>query len=302
MPRTSLSRASVALIALYALQGCASAGGYARQAMSPASATAGYGGEQGPMAAGDEAPPAPPAQPSAPGATPVQTAQTAVGSATGSAPTGPGSHVPGTPQGPDGATPPAANTPAPMLIYTAEVEMQVPAAEMPATLDHVIETAVALGGYLARRTDTSVQVRVPSARFREGLGRVERLGEVLHRNVSADDVSEEYRDLEVRLQNLRAVRRRLEEFLTRAGTMQEALTVERELERVTREIDQLEGRLRFLGARVAFSLVTVNLHPRPLVALPPPLPPPLVPPRRLPSLPVDWLQELGLDRLLNIRG
>jgi hypothetical protein len=114
-------------------------------------------------------------------------------------------------------------------------------------------------------------------------------------------VSEEYRDLEVRLQNLRAVRRRLEEFLTRASTMQEALTVERELERVTREIDQLEGRLRFLGARVAFSLVTVNLHPRPQVVQAPP-PPPLVHPRRLPMLPVDWLQELGLDRLLNIRN
>ncbi|MFO0605131.1 MAG: DUF4349 domain-containing protein [Polyangiales bacterium] len=189
-----------------------------------------------------------------------------------------------------------APAPAPMLIYTGDVDLQTARDQVTPTIDRVIEAATAMGGYLLRRTDTSVQVRVPSGRFREGLRRVEDFGEVLHRSVSAQDVSEEFHDMEVRLQNLRAVRRRLEEFLTRAGSMAEALQVERELERITREIDAIEGRMRFLSARVAFSLLTVNVHARPdtvAVAGPP------IPPRRALQLPVSWFNRIGLENLLN---
>lgn len=191
---------------------------------------------------------------------------------------------------------PAAPAPAPMLIYTADIDMQVERSQVGATLDRVIEAATGMGGYLLRRTDTSVQVRVPSARFREGMRQFEGFGEVLHRSVAAQDVSEEYHDLEVRLQNLRAVRRRLEEFLQRAGSMADALQVERELERVTREIDTIEGRLRFLGTRVAFSLVTVNVRPRPEASV---AAGPAMPPRRVLNLPVEWFHRLGLERLLH---
>lgn len=202
----------------------------------------------------------------------------------------------GAPQNP--APQPAAQVPAPMLVYTADIDLQTERDRVVATIDRVIETATGMGGYLLRRTDNSVQVRIPSARFRESLRAVEDFGEVVHRSVAAQDVSEEYRDLEVRLQNLRAVRQRLEQFLARAANMQEALTIERELERVTREIDTIEGRMRFLSARVAFSLVTVNVRERPsvepLIVAPPP-------PRRLLALPVEWLNRLRLNNLLNVR-
>lgn len=209
------------------------------------------------------------------------------------------------PQGPAGnnsapqsPAQPAAPTPAPMLVYTADIDLQTERERVVATLDRVIETATAMGGYLLRRTDNSVQVRIPSARFRESLRVVEDFGEVMHRSVAAQDVSEEYRDLEVRLQNLRAVRRRLEEFLARAGSMTDALQVERELERVTREIDTIEGRLRFLSTRVAFSLVTVNVTPRSAVTV---ASGPPIPPRRAIDLPVEWFRRIGLERLLDTR-
>src|ERR1019366_6412456 len=85
--------------------------------------------------------------------------------------------------------------PAPLLIYVAQVSLQTAERDIPATLDHVIDVAQSLGGYLAGRTDTQVQVRIPSNRFREGLNRMEALGEVLHRSVTAEDVSEEFHDV-----------------------------------------------------------------------------------------------------------
>jgi len=187
-----------------------------------------------------------------------------------------------------------------MLIYTAAVDLSVRRAEVTATLDRVVDLAYSMGGYLVQRTDAQVQVRVPSARFREGVRRVEELADVLHRSINAEDVSEEFNDLEVRLTNLRAVRRRLEEFLARAANVAEALRVEQELERVTREMDRIEGRMRFLRARATFSLVTVTAHPRSeAVVAPDPVAGPAV--RRPLDLPVEWLDRLGLGRLLQIR-
>lgn len=237
-----------------------------------------------------------PAQPPAramPGITrPPATARGPAGNTGGQGPAGNN----GAPQNPAQQAP--AQTPAPMLVYTADIDLQTERDRVVATIDRVIETATGMGGYLLRRTDNSVQVRIPSARFRESLRVVEDFGEVVHRSVAAQDVSEEYRDLEVRLQNLRAVRRRLEEFLARAGSMTDALQVERELERITREIDTIEGRLRFLGTRVSFSLVTVNVRPRPEISI---AAGPPIPPRRAIDLPVEWFRRIGLERLLDTR-
>jgi hypothetical protein len=196
--------------------------------------------------------------------------------------------------------------PAPLLIYTANMRLEVPEQDVAPTIERIIEGAVSLGGYLAGRTDNSVTVRIPSRLFREGLADVEQLGEVKSRQVSAQDVSEEYHDLDVRLHNLRALRQRLESFLERATSIEEALRVQSELERVAMQIDQAEGRLRFLRSRVAFSVVAVQVDAAPVVVEAPPAevvveapPPPPPPPRRL-ALPIEWLEDTGLGRLLDL--
>ncbi len=146
---------------------------------------------------------------------------------------GPKAPAPTTPKPVEKA--PATAPVAPLLIYTGELALQVDEGEVALTIDKAISLAESLGGYLAGRKDTSVQVRVPSARFRDAFTHLEKLGEVLHRGVTADDVSEQYSDLEVRLTNLRATRQRLQELLARAGAIPDVLQVEKELERVAAE-------------------------------------------------------------------
>ena len=168
-------------------------------------------------------------------------------------------------------------------------------------LDAVVEVAESFGGHIAERTNSAVTVKVPSASFRAAMSKMEPLGTVTDRWVQAKDVTEEFRDAEVRLLNLRATRQRLQEFLGKATNIEGTLTVERELERVAQEIDVLEGKLQFLRDRTAWSKIQVEVaaRPRPVVAVittgggPPP-------PARLLDLPVGWFGDLGLPHLLDL--
>jgi hypothetical protein len=191
-----------------------------------------------------------------------------------------------------------------MIVYTGLLEMLVDEQKTSAALDDVVDVAESFGGHIAGRTNGSVVVKVPSSHFREAMTKLEPLGEVVNRNVSAEDVTEEFHDAEVRLENLRATRARLQEFLSRAGNIQDTLTVEHELERVAQEMDVLEGKLAFMKDRATWSQITVNVQPKPKVAeivKPPPPPPPPPPDARLLDLPVDWIDQLGIDRLLKLK-
>lgn len=193
-------------------------------------------------------------------------------------------------------------TRAPVIIYQGDLHMMTDEDAIPKTIDKVIDVAESLGGHIAGRKDQSVQIKVPSASFREAMTKIEAIGGVVNRSVTADDVSEEFHDLEVRLGNLRGTRTRLQEFLGKANGIQDMLTVERELERVALEIDRIEGRLEFLRTRASMSVISVALTPKPklvpIVVTPPPPPPP---PRLGVDLPIPWVGEVGIDPLLSLR-
>jgi RNAse (barnase) inhibitor barstar len=177
---------------------------------------------------------------------------------------------------------------APLLIYTAQIGMAV--FQVTESLDRVEAIARELGGFLARRDDRAITIRVPVARFDEAVRRLDAVGDVLQRNVAVEDVTAEYVDMEIRLKNARAVRDRLEKLLEKAATVEESVLLEKELGRVAGEIERIEGRLKFLRDRAAFSTITVTFQPRPRESIDP----------TGPRLPVDWLNNLGLSRLLNL--
>lgn len=176
----------------------------------------------------------------------------------------------------------------PLLIYNARVTLAI------YQVEEVQASAVALaesaGGWVSERSRYTVVLRVPAERFRDVLDELRRLGDVLALDWDASDVTEAYTDLEIRLRNALEVRERLAGLLERAETVEEALAIERELERVTLDIEQMRGQLRMLADRIAYSTITVNFQE--------------LRGGDVPSedyrLPFPWLNELGLERLLSI--
>jgi Domain of unknown function (DUF4349) len=256
-------------LALAALTGC---GGSAEMAKTPSASQPGY-----PTTPADAPPASPPPAPAANAG-----ASVAATPATTPAPS------------PKNAAPIARTS---VIIYHGAVRMQADEDVFPKTIDHIIDLAESMGGQLAARRDDSVEVKVPSASFRDFLGRVDGLGGVTSRSVSADDVSEEFNDLEVRLKNLRATRTRLQDLMGKSPNVADTLAVERELERVAQEIDRIEGRLEFLRAHAAMSTIDVTLVAKPKTSNPVVSGPAHA---RVPEAPVSWVSDLGVEGLLSL--
>jgi hypothetical protein len=144
-------------------------------------------------------------------------------------------------------------------IYTANLTMAV--YQETQGMDSVEQIGKEEGGYLSTRSDNAVTIRVPRDRFREALAHLEKLGDVLHRDFKAEDVTDEFVDLEARLRNARAKRDRLTLLLQKAP-IKEAIDIEKELGRVTEEIERMEGRMKVLKDRIAFSTISVSFSPR----------------------------------------
>jgi hypothetical protein len=181
----------------------------------------------------------------------------------------------------------ATSQPSPLLIYQANLALSV--YEVEKGLDQVEAIAKKAGGYLVSRNANQIVVRVPADGFDGSLRAVLALGDVLQRDLQVEDVTAKVRDLEVRLKNAEAVRQRLVELLAGAVKTDDALAVERELARVTEEIEQMKGQLKLFREMVAFSTITVRFeapHAENLDA-------------RF-KLPFPWLDELGLSNLLQL--
>ncbi len=190
-----------------------------------------------------------------------------------------------------------------MIVFTGTMSMEVDKGDVAAAIDKIVDLAVANGGHVFQQDNHAVTVRVPSAHFRKAMQQMEKVGDVTARSVQSQDVTEEYYDLGVRLKSLHATRDRLQDFLDRAKTIEEVLRVEQELARLNGQIDQIEGRMRFLATRASMSTITVTLTPKrqkpqQVVAEKPPPPPS---PRTIP-LPIEWLSSVGIDQLLNLES
>lgn len=176
----------------------------------------------------------------------------------------------------------------PILIYRAEFSLSV--YEVEKSLDAVEALTKEQGGYLSKRDDRGITVRVPAQKFQDLVAAIEKVGDVLHRDVSSEDVTAEYRDLEVQLQNHIALRARFEKLLEKAHKVEEALQIERELGRITGEIERVKGRLKLLTDLASYSTITVRFEPRSTQQV---QQGPFV-------LPLPWLNQVGLRRLMSL--
>lgn len=106
----------------------------------------------------------------------------------------------------------------------------------------------------------TVKVRIPQESFQSFLETVESLSvKINSSNVTGQDVTEEYVDLEARLKSKLVVEARLLEFMKEANETKDLLQISKDLERIQSEIEQLKGKMQYLKDQTNLSTVTISI-------------------------------------------
>lgn len=106
----------------------------------------------------------------------------------------------------------------------------------------------------------SVSVRIPSDKFDAFISEINETGRVISQNISGNDVTEEYIDLDARQKTQKELERRLLELLSqKTAGLSDVVEVEQKLSGVRENIEKTEGRMNFLKDQSAFSTLTINL-------------------------------------------
>ncbi len=111
------------------------------------------------------------------------------------------------------------------------------------------------------RIEQKITIRVPFAKFDKLLAKIVSGADHLDsRNIQATDVTEEYMDIQSRIENKKKLEARFTEILKEAHTVNDILNVERQIGQLREEIESAEGRLRYLANQTSLSTLTVTFY------------------------------------------
>lgn len=157
-----------------------------------------------------------------------------------------------------------------LIIRRARLDVEVRVVQL--AVESAGEIAEMQGGYIASSDvaqdhnedgyRATVVLRVPVENYESAMMMIRDMAtEVKRENVSGEDVTEEYVDLESRLRHLEATEERLMDFLYEAEDTEAALTVHDRLRTIEAEIEQVKGRMQYLEQSAAMATITVSMVP-----------------------------------------
>jgi hypothetical protein len=158
-----------------------------------------------------------------------------------------------------------------VIIYTGNISLVVK--DTPEAIEVISGLANEQGGFVAGsdvyQSNTvlrgSITIRVPAERYQDTLTQLREFAlRVERENSSTQDVTEEFTDLQARKTNLEFTEEALQKLLDerqRVGSTSDILEVHRELTNIRGQIEQIEGRLRYLANQSALSTISIELIP-----------------------------------------
>ena len=151
--------------------------------------------------------------------------------------------------------------------------LRIEAQDVVSALNAATRLSEQVGGYIVTARTwrngelpyATLSFAVPVERFEEALTQTRTLGEVQDENVTSQDVTGQFVDLEARIANLEATAERIRGFLDATKTVAEALNVNRELSAIESELEVLKGQRNTLSQQTSFSTVNIDFIPVPPV-------------------------------------
>ena len=144
------------------------------------------------------------------------------------------------------------------IIYNASLTLEVDSSQTAKV--KILAMTKEYNGFMVRSNTNSITVRVPSSDLESALVRFKGLGKLVNENQSGQDITEQYFDIQLRLDNAEKSRSRYLELLNKAETVEEILKVEVELERLNEKIERFKGKMKSFNNQVDFSKISVRFQ------------------------------------------
>lgn len=104
-------------------------------------------------------------------------------------------------------------------------------------------------------------VRVPSKNFDLFLSDISKgVAYFDNKEISSQDVTEEYIDIDARLKAKKVLEARYLELLKKANKVTEMLEIEKQLSAIREEIEAKEGQLRYMQSQISMSTITIEFY------------------------------------------
>jgi len=155
-----------------------------------------------------------------------------------------------------------------MIIHNAKLSVNVK--ELDKAQSNIEKKVDEFGGYIVesnvyqeddQTSSGKMIVRIPEKNFEKFLLEAEgEAAKILERNVTGQDVTEQYVDLESRVKSKRAVEARLLEFMSNAQKTDDLLKISDDLATIQEEIEVMVGKMKYLKNQTSFSTIELNMY------------------------------------------
>ncbi|MCD4656547.1 MAG: DUF4349 domain-containing protein, partial [Planctomycetes bacterium] len=142
------------------------------------------------------------------------------------------------------------------LIYTGSFSVSVYDVELKKR--ELLAQIQKMGGYLQSETNTELEIRVPAEKFFEIVKIIEKIGRVLNRYVVTKDVTEQFYDIQKRLEVKKEGLATLREILKKLTKIEDVILLQREIRGLIEDIETLEGKMRVMQSLIKHSLISIT--------------------------------------------
>jgi len=157
----------------------------------------------------------------------------------------------------------------PKIIKSAVLSIEIGKGTFDDSMVKITKIAESSGGYVSstesysnaegKITSGRILIRIPSEKFDISINEIKKIGELKSINISGQDVTQEYVDLESRLKNYEAQEKVLLDLMNKSTSVKDSIEVQKELSNVQGEIEVIKGRMNYLNNMVSFSTIEITI-------------------------------------------
>lgn len=153
------------------------------------------------------------------------------------------------------------------VIHSAELTVEID--DIKIALEKAQSITIKTGGFVvdsrSSEDDSGVKnlhltINIPTDKLENTVSAFKMLGKVKQENIKGEDITEQYIDLESRLNNSKLLETRIKDLTTRESkSLKDVLDAEKELARVREDIDSMEAKKRYYDTHTSLSTIELEL-------------------------------------------